>query len=93
MSQSNEEYQIQLNKKQLHTWDSLEKEIPEAILRCKNFLKKTPLNRLKSGGKRKKLKGSLKGILQYDINDEARVLYEVDKKERIVYIKYIGHHP
>jgi len=71
----------------------LEKEIPEAIERTEGFLKKTPEDRLKSGGKLKKLKGRLKGILQYDITDEARIWYTIDRKQRMVCIKYVGHHP
>jgi len=71
----------------------LETEIPEATHRCKLFLEKTPEDRLKSGGKLKKLKGRFKDILQYDITDEARVWYEVDRKQRLVRVKYCGHHP
>jgi len=67
--------------------------MPEAIERCKKFLKESPANRLKSGGKLKKLRGRFKGILQYDITDEARVWYRVDRKNRVVYIEYVGHHP
>ena len=93
MSPSNEQYRIELKERLQENWEALEREVPAAIERCKNFLKKSPANRLKSRGKLKKLKGRFKGILQYDITDEARVWYRVDLKNRIVYIEYVGHHP
>ncbi len=94
MSPSNEEYRIQLKNRLEENWEALEREIPGAIERCKKFLKENPGSRLKSGGKLKKLKGKkLKGILQYDITDEARVWYRVDRKQHIVFIDYVGHHP
>ncbi len=74
-------------------WRRFESEIPEAMERCRQFLLNNPEDRLKSGGKLKKLKGKLAGILQYDITDEARVWYVVDKTSRIVRIRYLGHHP
>lgn len=61
--------------------------------RCKQFLRESPLNRLKSGGRLKKLKGKQQGVLQYDVDDSHRVWYEVDNKDHIVEIKYIGSHP
>ena len=93
MSPSNEEYQIQLNNRLQENWEALEEELPGAMERCKKFLKENPEDRLKSSGKLKKLKGKLKGILQYDITNEARAWYKVDRKQRIVFIKYVGHHP
>jgi len=93
MSPSNEQYQIELKERLQENWEALEKEVPAAIERCKNFLKESPTNRLKSRGKLKKLKGGFKGILQYDITDEARVWYRVDPKNHKVYIEYVGHHP
>lgn len=93
MSPSNEQYRIELNERLQEKWEVLEREVPAAIERCKNFLKESPANRLRSRGKLKKLKGRFKGILQYDITDEVRVWYRVDRKRRIVYIEYVGHHP
>ena len=74
-------------------WYTLEENLPEVMERCKNFLEESPLDRLKSGGRLKKLKGKLKGILQYDITDSDRVQYIVDSGCHIVYIEYIGKHP
>ena len=74
-------------------WYALNENYPEAMERCKTFLQNTPLDRLKSGGKLKKLKGKLSGILQYDITDSLRVRYTVDNRERIVFVEYIGEHP
>jgi len=93
MSPSNDKYRIEIKKQLMKEWQVLEGEIPEALQRCKEFLEKTPEDRLKSGGKLKKLKGRFKGILQYDITNNARVWYIVDRKQRIVRIKYVGHHP
>jgi len=93
MSPSNEQYRIEIKERLQENWEALEREVPAAIERCKNFLEKSPTNRLESRGKLKKLKGRFKGILQYDITDEVRVWYRVDRKNRIVYIEYVGHHP
>jgi len=94
MSPSNEEYRIDIKERLKDNWEGLEKEVPAAMERCMKFLKKSPESRLESGGKLKKLKGRrFKGILQYDITDEARVWYRVDRKQHIVKIEYVGHHP
>jgi len=93
MSPSNDDYRIEIKRRLLKKWQSLEDETPEAMQKCKEFLVKTPEDRLRSGGKLKKLKGKHTGILQYDITDEARVWYIVDRKQRIVWIKFVGHHP
>ena len=50
-----------------------------------------PLERIP--GKVKELHGRYKGVMQYDIDNSHRVMYRVDKAERIVYIQYIGPHP
>jgi mRNA-degrading endonuclease RelE of RelBE toxin-antitoxin system len=73
-------------------WFSLKEDIPDKLEQCKIFLQETPQDRLKSGGKLKKLKGRLKGILQYDITDSTRVRYRVNSSEHIIYIEYIGYH-
>ena len=87
-------YQILLKNKTVEKdWYALEATIPDAMERCKSFLQDTPLDRLKSNGKLKKLRGKLDGILQYDISDSARVQYLVDSKIGAVYIEYIGYHP
>ena len=86
-------YRIEIQKKYLKIWRSFESEIPEAMERCKQFLMSNPEDRLRSGGKLKKLKGAFAGILQYDVTDGARVWYVVDRPNRIVRIRYIGHHP
>ena len=86
-------YQIKLRTNSADKgWYSLCEDIPEAMERCRDFLEETPEDRLRSGGKLKKLKGKLSGILQYDITDRARVQYWVDRAERIVYVEYVGYH-
>ena len=76
-------------------WDALGRAFPERIAEFKAFLKANPTDRNKAVGRLKKLQGDhLKGILQYDITqDDARVWYRVDKRERTVVIKYAGPHP
>jgi len=87
-------YQIKLkNTALLDRWRSLEESIPSQMQRCKIFLEENHHNRLRSGGKLKKLKGRLQGILQYDLTDNHRVHYRVDTVAKIVYIEYIGAHP
>jgi mRNA-degrading endonuclease RelE of RelBE toxin-antitoxin system len=93
MSPSQSSYRLEIPGKYLKIWHAFESEMPEAIGRCRQFLINSPEDRLKSGGRLKKLKGELAGILQYDLTGEARVWYTVDKKTRTVRIKYIGHHP
>ncbi len=89
-----EKYSIRLrNNRQKKNWKSLERDIPDAMESCQRFLIESPEDRLKSGGKLKKLKGRFEGILQYDITDEARVRYRVDREGRTVYVEYVGHHP
>jgi mRNA-degrading endonuclease RelE of RelBE toxin-antitoxin system len=75
-------------------WLVLEKEFPERVAACRDFLRSNPEDRSKAIGILKKLRGRYQGILQYDITkDDARVWYRVDRKERLVIIKYVGHHP
>ncbi len=75
-------------------WSALEKELPERVANCKEFLCNNPEDRRKAIGILKKMKGRYKGILQYDITkNDARVWYVVDKKQGEVKIKYAGHHP
>lgn len=93
-SKDNAEYQIDLEKKTaLHGWQQLEEQFPSAMQRCREFLTKNPINTIKSRGKAKKLKGSLKWLYQYDVTDSDRVWYWVDKQERVVKIEYAGPHP
>ena len=68
-------------------------DMAEVMERCRGFLEEAPEDRLRSGGKLKKLKGKVDGILQYDITDKARVRYWVDRVKRIVYVEYAGYHP
>jgi len=75
-------------------WVKLEKEFPDKVTECKEFLRNNPEDRRKGIGILKKLKGRYKGILQYDITkDDARVWYRVERKKNLIIIKYAGHHP
>ncbi len=75
-------------------WLALKNEYPDRVEDCVEFLINNPEDRMKTIGILKKLQGRLKGILQYDITkDDARVWYCVNRKEKLVIIKYAGHHP
>ena len=96
-SKSKTKYRIVLKSNRIQKdWDALEREFPERMSSCKNFLRNNPEDRTQAVGILKKLKGIYreKGILQYDITkDDARVIYRVNKKENTVVIKYARHHP
>lgn len=88
------EYQIKFKNSSVEdAWYSLVNDIPEPMERCKQFLQENPADRLKSGGKSKKLKGKLEGILQYDITHKTRSHYKVGSREHIIYVEYVGYHP
>ncbi len=87
-------YQIKFKSTSVEkAWFLLERDIPEPMGKCLKFLEESPLDRLKSQGKLKKLKGKLQGLLQYDVTHSDRLRYKVDIKENIVFIEYIGQHP
>ena len=88
------DFQVKLRNNTIdRKWHSLCAELPEPMERLTKYLEENPEDRLRSNGKLKKLKGKLKGILQYDITDRHRVHYRVDAREHIVYVEYIGLHP
>ncbi|MCK4814628.1 hypothetical protein KA005_02565 [bacterium] len=95
MSKLRGEYRIVLESNKIEKdWLALEKELPERMSECKNFLRTTPADRHRAAGRLKKLKPPYKGILQYDVTkDDVRVWYRIDKNEHTVVIKYTGHHP
>ena len=97
MSKSKTKYRIICDSSKIQKdWDALEQEFPDRMKDCKKFLRDNPEDRTKAIGILKKLQGRYrhKRILQYDITkDDARVWYRVDRKERIVFIRYAGHHP
>ena len=95
MSASKTRYRIVFQSGRVERdWLALEREFPERVAECKEFLCNNPEDRSKAVGILKKLHGRYKGILQYDITkDDARVWYRVDRKEKLVIITYAGHHP
>ncbi len=95
MSKSKTSYKIVLESSGIQKdWSALEEEFPERMEELKDFLKNNPADRRKALGKLKKLKGRFQTILQYDVTtNDARVWYQIEKKERNVIIKYAGHHP
>jgi mRNA-degrading endonuclease RelE of RelBE toxin-antitoxin system len=86
-------YEIQFSRKAEKGWRMLEENVSEATEKCRQFLMFTPLDRIASGGKIKKMKGKFSKFLQYDVTDSARVQYWVDQTKHIVYVKYAGPHP
>lgn len=97
MSRSTNKYEIVLESNRIRKdWDAILQEFPEKMRDCIEFLKNNPEDRNKAVGLLKKLKGNFqnKRLLQYDISkDDARVIYRVDRKNKLVVIKYAGHHP
>ena len=88
------EYKINLDKHRAKKqWDTYVNNFPDKMEEVKKFLQDNPEDRLKSGGKLKKLKGKLKGVFQLDINDSDRVWYTVDSDTREVFVDYVGAHP
>jgi len=87
-------YEIRFkNNSVLKSWHLLNEEMPEQMQRLKEYLQNNPEDRLLARGKLKKLKGKLKGILQFDITDNYRFHYRVDSEEHVVYVEFIGTHP
>ena len=95
MSASKKKYEIVFeNGKVAQAWQQIKTEFPDRVADCVKFLQNNPEDRRKEVGILKKLKGKYKGILQYDITkNDARVWYRVNRKEKLVVIKYAGHHP
>ncbi len=95
MSEPKNKYNIVFQSRGIEKdWLALEKEFPERVADCKEFLCNNPEDRRKAIGVLKKLQGRCKGTLQYDITkDDARVWYRVNRKDKLVIIKYAGHHP
>jgi len=95
MSKPRAKYEIQFaSNRILRDWSTLKEKSPDRMKVCENFLINNPEDRSKAIGILKKLKGPYKGILQYDITkDDYRVWYRIDRNNRIVVIKYAGHHP
>lgn len=57
----------------------------------RDHLTQSPLERIP--GKVKELHGKYKGVMQYDIDQNYRIMYRVDKAKRVVFVQYIGPHP
>ena len=52
----------------------------------------TPARHLPNGDL-KELKGEHKGLWQYDIDRDYRIVYRIDEALRTVTVEYVGHHP
>ena len=85
------EYEVRLRKKARKGWQAICTRDPRGAAEMLQFLQRTPERRIP--GKTKKLRGKLKGLLQYDVNYSDRVQYWVDKENNIVWVEYAGAHP
>ena len=94
------EYEVRLRKKTRKGWRDICRRDPQGAAEVLRFLQTSPERRIP--GKVKKLKGKLKGLLQYDVNYSDRVQYWVDKESAypiagngigIVWVEYAGPHP
>ena len=85
------EYEVRLRKKTRKGWQGICARDHQGALEALRFFQTTPGRRV--SGKVKKLKGKLKGLLQYDVNYRDRVQYWIDKENNIVWVEYAGPHP
>jgi len=85
------EYEVRLRKKVKKGWRDVCIRDPQGAAEALRFLQTTPERRVP--GKVKKLRGKLKGLLQYDVNYSDRIQYWVDKENNIVWVEWAGPHP
>lgn len=85
------EYEVRLRKSAQKGWREICVRDPQGAVETLRFLQSTPEQRVP--GKVKKLKGRLRGLLQYDVNYSDRVQYWVDKESGVVWVEYAGAHP
>ena len=84
-------YEVRLRKTTRKGWQGICARDPQGAQEVLQFLRTTPARRVP--GKVKKLKGKLKGLLQYDVNYSDRVQYWLDKENNVVWVEYAGPHP
>ncbi len=84
-------FRVMLRKRAVKGWQDLTARNPQGVAEILRFLQTTP--ELRVPGKVKKLKGKLKGLLQYDVTFSDRIQYWVDKGQSVVWIEYAGSHP
>ena len=75
-------YEIQLRKKTRKGWQGICARDPQGAEQLLQFLRTIPDRQVP--GKVKKLRGKLKGLLQYDVNYSDRVQYWIDKETNVV---------
>ena len=85
------EHEVRLRKRARKGWQDICVRDPQGAAEALRFLRTTPERRVP--GKVKKLKGKLKGLLQYDVNYSDRVWYWVDRGRNVVWVEYAGPHP
>lgn len=85
------DYKVMFRKKAQKGWRDIRARDPEGAAEALHFLRTTPEQRI--SGKVKKLRGKLKGLLQYDVNYRDRVQYWVDREDETVWVEYAGPHP
>ncbi len=80
------------------SWRTFQRTAPPAVVRAAQqvlaeFLTQHPEDRAAAGGRLKKLKGRVSGLLQYDLPAFYRLIYRVDQQQQRVTVEYIGKHP
>lgn len=82
-------YKIVGTRTKISNYENYMNSLPKAKYnRILKFLKETPTEHPDFKMKFKKIKN----CCQYDLNEEARLIYSVLKKEKKVIIGYIGNH-
>jgi len=84
-------YEVVLRRSAKKGWQDICTRDPNGAAETLHFLRNTP--ELRIPGKVKKLRGKLRGLLQYNVNYSDRVQYWVDKERGIVWVEYAGPHP
>ena len=84
-------YEVVLRHSAKKGWRDICALDPNGAAETLHFLQNTPEMRIP--GKVKKLRGKLRGLLQYNVNYSDRVQYWVDKERGTVWVEYAGPHP
>lgn len=64
----------------------------DAVEFLMKYVSHTPRQR-KANGSLKELKGEHRGLWQYDIDRQYRIIYRIDDEAREILVEYIGSHP
>jgi Txe/YoeB family toxin of Txe-Axe toxin-antitoxin module len=87
-------YELLVEEKHWHALQRLphESQRKNALGFLTDYVVYTPTKRLPNGSLRQ-LKGTQRGLWQFDIDRQYRIIYRVDETRKQVLIDYIGPHP